>query len=144
MSDTPATLQIWGAVLIKNNLLSQEKWDECLAVHKRAGGGTPIATSLAQKNYLTARGIDVVGKKEGELAAKQKAAAAAPAKPVGAAPVIAPPRQVVAPARAPAAAPAKPAASAAPGAPAAQEPDTIELGEATGDPAGAHWRGTDT
>src|SRR5262245_47120580 len=138
MSDTAATLQIWGAVLIKNNLLSQEKWDECLALHRRAGGGTPIATILAQKNYLTAKGIDVVGKKVVELAAKQKSAAAAPPKPAGATPVIAP-RQVVAPARAPVAAPAKPAAPAAPGAPAAKEPDTIEIGEATGDPAGAHW-----
>jgi len=150
MSDTAVTLQIWGKVLISNKLITQERWDECLALHKRAGGGTPIATILAQKNYLTAKGIDVVGKKVTELASKQSAPAAAPAKPAVAAPpkqvvapVIAPPKQVIAPVHN--AAKIQPVGSAAPAtaAPAGKAGDTIDIGDTGGDSVAAHWRGSE-
>ncbi len=72
MAETqPTALQLWHAILTKNKLLTQDKWNECVGIHRSAGGKQPIAQILLDKKYLTPKGVEVVGKKVEELLARQ-------------------------------------------------------------------------
>lgn len=104
MSDKTAELKLWGAVLLKNKLITDAKWAEFVSAYRKLEGSPDIGDIMLRREYLTAKVVDVVGRKIDELLAKQKAAGggASPASPAAPSPPKAPSHPV-----APPAAPAK-------------------------------------
>lgn len=142
MSDKTQELKLWGAVLLKNKLITDAKWAEFVSEFRKQEGNPHIGDVMLRKEFLSAKVIDVVGRKVEELLVKQRAAGGGTAAGSSSSSSAAAPAQSGTPAR-PAAAPSQ--ASAASPSPAKPEKvQEIELAAGGGDnsawkPSDAEW-----
>lgn len=142
MSDKTQELKLWGAVLLKNKLITDAKWAEFVSEFRKQDGNPHIGDVMLRKEFLSAKVIDVVGRKVEELLAKQKAAGGAPAAGSSSSATSPSPPKPAPPAR-PAAAPAQ-ASAVSPSSAKPSKVEEIELAGGGGDtsawkPSDAEW-----